>query len=84
MKQKMTKEEAIHILMRLEQYIEHDEDFGNMVRSPLMDASVMAIKALKTQNNIIHCKDCEKTWCYLRQELGEDGFCSAAERKEEK
>ena len=26
------------------------------------------------------CKDCKKEWCYLRQELGPDGFCSAGER----
>lgn len=26
----------------------------------------------------VRCKDCAKTWCYLRQELGADGYCSAA------
>ena len=30
---------------------------------------------------LVHCKDCTKVWCYLRQELGEDGFCSAGERR---
>jgi hypothetical protein len=27
------------------------------------------------------CKDCAKEWCYLRQELGPEGFCSAGEMK---
>lgn len=27
------------------------------------------------------CKDCKKEWCYLRQELGPEGFCSAGERE---
>ena len=31
---------------------------------------------------VIRCKDCTKEWCYLRQELGADGFCSAGERKD--
>jgi predicted nucleic acid binding AN1-type Zn finger protein len=26
------------------------------------------------------CKDCTKEWCYLRQELGPEGFCSGGER----
>ena len=30
---------------------------------------------------VVRCKNCKKEWCYLRQELGEDGFCSAGERK---
>ena len=28
----------------------------------------------------VRCKECKKEWCYLRQELGADGFCSAGER----
>ena len=27
------------------------------------------------------CKDCKKEWCYLRQELGPEGFCSGGEMK---
>lgn len=27
----------------------------------------------------VRCKDCsQEGWCYLRQEMGADGFCSAA------
>ena len=26
--------------------------------------------------DLVRCKDCVKTWCFLRQELGKDGFCS--------
>ena len=29
----------------------------------------------------VRCKDCAKTWCYLRQELGADGYCSGGERR---
>lgn len=52
MKQKMTTQQAIHILMHVDQYIEYDEDFGNMVKAPLMDACLMAIKALKEQDRL--------------------------------
>lgn len=31
---------------------------------------------------LVLCKDCKKEWCYLRQQLGGDGFCSAGERKD--
>ena len=46
-KAKMTKQEAIHILMHIETNVERDEDFGIMVKAPLMDACVLAIRALK-------------------------------------
>ncbi len=46
-KRKMTTKEAIHILMHMDRYVEYDEDFGMMVRAPLMDACNMAIRALK-------------------------------------
>ena len=44
---KMTKQEAIHILMHIDTNVEYDEDFGIMVKAPLMDACVLAIKAIK-------------------------------------
>ena len=44
---KMTKREAIHLLMHIETNVEYDEDFGIMIKAPLMDAIVLAIKALK-------------------------------------
>lgn len=31
---------------------------------------------------VTRCRECKKDWCYLRRELGEDGFCSAGERKD--
>ena len=52
----MTKEEAIHILMNLDKYVEHIEDIGIGVRAPLMDAAVLAIRALRnnvTPNNTV-------------------------------
>ena len=30
---------------------------------------------------VVRCRECKKEWCYMRQELGADGFCSAGERK---
>jgi hypothetical protein len=30
---------------------------------------------------VVRCKDCKKEWCFLRQELGNNGYCSAGERK---
>ena len=53
---KMTNEEAIHILMNLDQYVEHIEDIGIGVRAPLVDAAVLAIRALRnnvTPNNTV-------------------------------
>jgi hypothetical protein len=47
LREKMTKEQAVHILMHLDSYVEYDEDIGILVKSPLMDACVLAIRALK-------------------------------------
>lgn len=44
----MTNEEAIHILMHMERYVV-EEDGYFMIYAPLMDASLMAIKALRAQ-----------------------------------
>ena len=55
MDKKMTKEKAVHILMHIDTYVEYDEDFGIMVKSPLMDASLMAIKALKANTTEPKC-----------------------------
>ena len=31
---------------------------------------------------VVRCKDCSQAgWCYLRQEMGDDGFCSYGERR---
>ena len=42
---------------------------------PVVESTILA-------RSVVRCKDCTKTWCYLRQELGENGFCSAGERIE--
>ena len=44
---KMTNEEAIKVLMRLGYYVEDIEDAGICLEAPLVDASLLAIKALK-------------------------------------
>lgn len=44
---KMTNEEAIKVLMRLGYYVEDIEDVGICLKAPLVDASLLAIKALK-------------------------------------
>ena len=31
---------------------------------------------------VVRCKDCKKEWCYMRQELVANGFCSEGERKD--
>lgn len=93
MKNRMTTNQAIHIIMHLDQYVEHDEDFGNMIKAPLMDACVMAIKALKAQDKIVHCEHCEygdpddEGW-YLCRHHGSDWnkgdhFCGYGERRAE-
>ena len=47
-KMKMTNEEAIHFLMNIVHYVEYID--GHIcVRAPLMDASLLAIKALLAQ-----------------------------------
>ena len=43
----MTNEEAIKVLMRLGYYVEDIEDVGICLKAPLVDASILAIKALK-------------------------------------
>ncbi len=68
---KMTKEEAIHILMRLGEYVVHDEDFGIMIKAPLMDACAMAIKAIKAPE-VVHGR-----WDWKRiDERTEQLYCS--------
>lgn len=44
----MTNEEAIHILMHMERYAA-EEDGYFMICPPLMDATLLAIKALRAQ-----------------------------------
>lgn len=58
---RMTKEEAFHILMHMEKYIEWDEDYGAAILAPLMDATVVALRALKADAvEVVRCKDCKR------------------------
>ena len=45
----MTNKEAEEVLMNLDKYIEFDEDYGVLERAPLVDATLLAIKALRKQ-----------------------------------
>lgn len=62
----------------------------HFLESGMIDRSIVVkaiITGLKIQPKVdvvkvVRCKDCKKEWCYLRQELGVDGFCSAGERKD--
>ena len=75
--------------MHLDKYVEHDEYFGIMVRSPLMDATLLAIKALKADAvEVVRCKDCK--WrntkgCPYKNfnaaEREDMDFCSDGERR---
>ena len=47
---RMTPEEAEHILANLTDYIEPDEDYGLLMRAPLVDATLLAIKALRAMS----------------------------------
>ena len=44
---RMTPEEAEHILANITDYIVPDEDYGFLMRAPLVDATILAIKALR-------------------------------------
>lgn len=89
----MTKEEAFHILMHMEKYIEWDKDFGAAILAPLMDATVMALRALKADAvEVVYCQDCArcmKGFCTIRKDswgatlkVGLHDFCSYGERKD--
>ena len=95
-KAKMTKQEAIHILMHIDTNVEYDEDFGIMIKAPLMDAIVLAIKALEAEAvEVVRCKDCGG-WCRnvgikdspnghcFTHDIDTNGFdfCSYGERKD--
>lgn len=70
----ITAEEAIKELSR------YDNEFYTPKNRA---AHRMAVEALsKDAVEVVRCQECAKTWCYLRQELGPDGFCSAGERND--
>jgi hypothetical protein len=80
----METEKAIYILMHLDAYVEYDECFGIMVGAPLMDAVLLAIKALKAEKDrknlfdaveVVRCKDC-KYW--ERRLVNAKGFAICA------
>ena len=49
-KKRMTPEEAEHILLNITDYIVADEDYGFLMRAPLVDATILAIKALRAMS----------------------------------
>jgi SH3-like domain-containing protein len=56
-----------------------DSDYEIGYNNGLNMAKAIAIKLDAVP--VVRCKDCKKDWCYLRQELGPEGFCSAGERR---
>ena len=69
----MTNEDAIHFLMNIGHYVEYID--GHIcVRAPLMDASLLAIKALRSQ----HHGKWLKNWCdtgMIGHEYAECSLC---------
>ena len=49
-KKRMTPEEAEHILINITDYIVPDEDYGLLMKAPLVDATLLAIKALRAMS----------------------------------
>ena len=49
---------------------------------PILKIAVNAVLNNAPGFDLVYCRECKKEWCYLRQQLGEDGFCSAGERKD--
>ena len=49
-KKRMTPEEAEHILVNITDYIVPDEDYGLLMKAPLVDATLLAIKALRAMS----------------------------------
>lgn len=85
----MTNEKAIHILMHLADHVEEiDGCIG--IDGALMDATLLAIKALR--NEQIRCKDCKHYkkvlgavggWCdceFTPFDMDPDDYCSHAEK----
>ena len=71
---KMTNEEAIHFLMNISHYVEYI-DGRICVRAPLMDATLLAIKALLAQQHghwIIKGRKLECSCCGKRVYIGTD------------
>ena len=50
MSKRMTPKEAEHILLNITDYIVPDEDYGFLLKSSLVDATLLAIKALRAQS----------------------------------
>ena len=43
----MTPEEAEHVLMHIGDHVVFDDEYGCLIKAPLMDASLLAIRALR-------------------------------------
>jgi hypothetical protein len=44
---RMTPEEAERVLMNIGDYVVFDDEYGCLIKAPLMDASLLAIRALR-------------------------------------
>ena len=52
--------------------------YGAVADFMIMISAMPTVDAVE----VVRCRECKKEWCYMRQELGADGFCSAGERKD--
>lgn len=55
---------------------------ANWPNDPLLRQIALNLLDRLPRVDLVHCRECKKEWCYLRQELGADGYCSAGERKD--
>ena len=86
-----SRKSVIHTgtLRTLEQTTEKGEPMREKLIEILDQAGTMrqfpgSLARILIENGVtipVRCKDCAKEWCYLRQELGADGYCSSGERK---
>ena len=51
-RKRMTPEEAEHVLMHIGDYVVFDEDYGCLIKASLMDATLLAIRALRGEATV--------------------------------
>lgn len=49
---RMTPEEAERVLMNIGDYVVFDEEYGCLIKAPLMDATLLAIRALREEATV--------------------------------
>lgn len=54
---------------------------GRTDEIPDIEERCSEFKDRRNYAEVVRCENCKKEWCYLRQELGPAGFCSAGERR---